>query len=204
MLRRSFIAFSLFASPALAQTADRELPSGRELIAVYVGASTCGPCLLPEMKAAVVRMKTLLDSTAKRNGYAFSAVGVSSDWSTEKGIAFLTDNGPFDQLVIGGNWTNLGVEHFIWNDSTAIPEMPQIVVLERTVTLGARISISPARVLRRVSGLKDIPQWVNDGAPVSLTSPPSTANSPTSTPTSAPDSAKPQSPPMPPRATTRP
>ncbi len=204
MLRRSFIAFSLFASPALAQTADRELPSGRELIAVYVGASTCGPCLLPEMKAAVIRMKTLLDSTAKRNGYAFSAVGVSSDWLTEKGIAFLSDNGPFDQLVIGGNWTNLGVEHFIWNDSTAVPAMPQIVVLERTVTLGARISMSAPRVLRRVSGLVDIPQWVNDGAPISLVSPPATRSTPTNTPVSASNAAKPQNPPVPPRATTRP
>jgi hypothetical protein len=168
MLRRSFLALCLATSPALAQTADRDLPQGKELIVVYVGATSCGPCLLPETKSAVARMKVLLASFAEKNGYAFSAVGVATDWSTASGVKFLSDNAPFDQLVIGGNWTNLAVEHYIWRDSTATPAMPQVVVLERSVTIGDRIDISPARVLRRVFGSDELPKWVEAGAPVTL------------------------------------
>ncbi len=175
MLRRCILALCLAASPAVAQTAERDLPNGKELVVVYIGATSCGPCLLPATKAAVARMKTLLASFATKNGYAFSAVGVSTDWVTADGIKFLNDNAPFDQLVIGGNWTNLAVEHYIWRDSSANPAMPQVVVLERSVTLGDRIAISPARVLRRVFGSDEIPKWVEAGAPVALAAAPAPA-----------------------------
>jgi hypothetical protein len=173
MLHRSrtalvLAAFALVSPKLIAQTADRDLPNGKELVAVYVGASTCGPCLLPEVKAAIVKMKGIMAHWARERGYAFSAVGVATDWSTEKGVAFLSDVGPFDQLVVGGNWANLGVERFVWSDSTAIPAMPQVVLLERTVTAGNRIAFTPARVIRRVSGLVDIPGWVSVGAPVEV------------------------------------
>jgi hypothetical protein len=160
MLHRSrtalaLVAFALVSPKLRAQTADRDLPNGKELVAVYVGASTCGPCLLPEVKAAIVKMKGVMADWAREHGYAFSAVGVATDWSTEKGVAFLSDVGPFDQLVV-------------WSDSTAIPAMPQVVLLERTVTAGNRIGFTPARVIRRVSGLVDIPGWVSVGAPVEV------------------------------------
>lgn len=169
MLRRNILALCLATSPLIAQTADRNLPKGKELVVVYVGATSCGPCLLPETKSAVARMKTLLSSFAAQNGYSFSAVGVSTDWSIADGTKFLNDNAPFDQLVIGGSWTNLAVEHYIWRDSAATPAMPQVVVLERSVSLGDRIDISPSRVLRRVFGSDEIPKWVAAGAPVTLT-----------------------------------
>lgn len=168
MLRRLGLALVSAAAPLQAQTADRDLPNGRELVAVYIGASTCGPCLQQSVKDAVVQMKSLLETAAKKAGYAFAVIGVSTDWSTQTGFAFLNDNGPFDQILVGGNWTNLGVEHFIWRDSTATPAMPQIVVFERDVTLGDRIRISPPRIVRRVFGNDSIPQWVKAGAPISL------------------------------------
>ena len=171
MLRSCLVALSVAAVPGFAQTADRDLPNGKELIAVYVGAKTCGPCLQPATKSAIVHMKELLSALAAAHGYAFSAVGVSTDWSTAEGIAFLRDNGPFDQIVVGGNWTNLAVEHYIWRDSSAVPAMPQVVVLERTVTTGRRMEFSAPRVLHRVLGGDEIPKWVNAGAPIALLAP---------------------------------
>ena len=168
MSRSYLFALCFAATPVLAQTADRELPKGKELVAVYVGAKSCGPCLLPATKAAIAQMKTLLSDYAMKHGYAFSAVGVSTDWSTADGIAFLNDNGPFDQLVVGGNWTNLAVEHYIWRDTNAVPAMPQVIVLERTVTPGERIEFTAPRVLHRVFGAEEIPKWVSAGAPIQV------------------------------------
>jgi hypothetical protein len=143
------------------------LPEGKEIVAVYIGATTCGPCLLPEVKAAVRAMKTLVAAQAKQRNAAFSAVGVSNDWETPKAAAFFDSLGRFDQLVLGGNWTNLAIEHFVWRDPSGSPAMPQILVLERTVTPAERIQFSEPRVLRRVTGGDQIPAWVKDGAPIS-------------------------------------
>jgi hypothetical protein len=170
MFGKALFLLAIAFAPLRAQTAERNLPNGKELVAVYVGASTCEPCLQPAIKSAVPRMKTLLSDFAKKNGYAFSAVGVAIDWSTDRGAAFLSGNGPFDQLVIGGNWTNLAAEHYIWSDRAAVPAMPQIVLLERSVIHGERLAFTPTRVISRIIGLEEIPKWVAAGAPVALPS----------------------------------
>jgi hypothetical protein len=54
-------------------------------------------------------------------------------------VVLLSDVGPFDQFMVRGSWANLGVERFVCSDSTAIPALAQVVLLERTVTAGDRI-----------------------------------------------------------------
>jgi hypothetical protein len=167
MRRLLLIALTAAALPLSAQTADRDLPKGKELVVVYVGAKSCGPCLLPATKAAVVEVKRLLAATATTRGSAFSAMGVSTDWSTAEGIAFLADNGPFDQLVIGGNWANLAAEHFIWRQPGAVPAMPQVIVMERTVMAGeSGVTFTTPRMLHRVFGWDEIQKWAEAGAPL--------------------------------------
>ena len=162
----------LLAGPLVAQSSyvpATELPQGREIVAVYIGATTCAPCMSPEVKSAVQRMKGLMAAQAKQTGAAFSIIGASTDWSVTAGAAFLEPNGPFDQIVVGGNWTNLAVERFIWQDSTSRSGMPQVVVYERTVVPGARgIKFSEPRLLRRIVGGDSIPAWVAAGAPIGL------------------------------------
>ena len=152
-------------------TPATDLPNGKEIIAVYVGATTCGPCRSPEVKDAIQRMKPLLAAQAKARGAALSIVGVSTDWAVKDGIAFLEPNGPFDQIVVGGNWTNLGVERFIWRDSTSRPAEPQVIILERTVKPGSRIEFSEPRVIQRVYDGAGIPAWVDKGAPIGPSKP---------------------------------
>jgi hypothetical protein len=145
-----------------------DLPNGKEIVAVYVGAKTCGPCQTPEVKDAIQRMKTLLAAQAKQSGAAFSVVGVSTDWSVKDGAEFLEPNGPFDQVVVGGNWTNLGAEQYLWRDSTARPSMPTVLIFERTVKPGVRITFSESRLIRQVTNEgKGIAGWVAEGAPIS-------------------------------------
>jgi hypothetical protein len=112
-------------------------------------------------------MKSLVQAQATKAGAATQIIAVANDWIHADAIKFLDDVQPFDQVVIGGNWTNLAIERFMWRDSTARPAMPQVMVFERTVRPGDRITFSEPTLLRRLVGSKEIPDWVRAGAPIS-------------------------------------
>ena len=160
------------ARPAGAQATDyvpsQRLQEGRELVAIYVGSTDCGPCQFPAVKSAIRAMKPLLAAQARQRGMAFSAIGAAQDWDVTRGATFLEPLGAFDQVVIGGNWTNVAVEQFVLRDSLAELVMPQVVVIERTVQLSKRVTVTQPRVLGRVTGSTDIPAWVAAGAPVAM------------------------------------
>lgn len=162
----------VLSRPAGAQAAEyapsMRLAAGRELVAVYIGATSCGPCQWPQVKNAVRAMKPLLAAQAKQRRMGFTAIGAAQDWDLKEGAVFLDPLGAFDQVVIGGNWTNLAVEQFVLRDSVAEMVMPQVVLMERMVQLGTRITVSQPRVLRRITGGADIPAWVAAGAPIDV------------------------------------
>ena len=168
---RISVALYLAAATATAQqaayTPATVMPNGKEVVAVYIGAQSCGPCHAPAVKDAVRQMKKLVAAQAHQSGAAFSVMGVANDWDLTVAATFLSDIGPFDQLVLGGNWTNIAIEHFVWRQPDGNAAMPQILVLERTVTAGQRVSFSEPRVLRRLVGADEIPAWVANGAPIS-------------------------------------
>jgi hypothetical protein len=173
-MRRSSLVLALFglfvSRGAGAQAADyvpsQRLPEGRELVAIYIGSTDCGPCQWPQVKSAVRAMKSLLATQAKQRGVALTVIGAAQDWDVKRGAVFLEPLGAFDQVVIGGNWTNLAVEQFVLRDSLAEMAMPQVVLMERTVHLAERVTVSKPRLLRRISGGADIPAWVAAGAPI--------------------------------------
>jgi hypothetical protein len=148
-----------------------QLPNGKEIVAIYLGAQSCGPCHFQPVKDGVVRMKELVAAQAKKSGAAFSVIGVANDWDHALAASFLASVGPFDQVVLGGNWTNLAIESFVWRDPQGSPAMPQIIIIERTVATAGRITISEPRVLRRVLGAEEIPAWIAKGAPISREEP---------------------------------
>jgi hypothetical protein len=174
--RALLLACSLTGGPLMAQEREYvpvyDLPKGREIVALYIGSTTCGPCLSPEVKAAVRKMKVLVADQAKAQGASFAAVGVANDWKVADGTTFLEPLGTFDQVVVGGSWTNLAIERYVWRDPQGVPAMPQILVIERTITTGPRIEFSEPKLLRRVTGGKEIPAWVENGAPISATDTP--------------------------------
>jgi hypothetical protein len=141
------LAFSLLlvSRGVGAQAADyvplQRLPEGRELVAIYIGSTDCGPCQLPELKNAVRAMKPLLAAQAKQRGLALTVIGAAQDWDLKRGAAFLEPLGAFDQIVIGGNWTNIAVEQFVLRDSLAEMAIPQVVLIERTVQVSNRVTV---------------------------------------------------------------
>lgn len=146
-----------------------DLPNGKQIVAVYFGAQSCGPCHNPDVKEAVASMKLLVGAQARVAGAMFAAIGVANDWDSRVAAEFVATNGRFDQVVLGGNFTNLAIEQFVWRDPKGVPSMPQIVIVERTVKTGdRRIEFSDARILRRVLGSDSIPLWAKQGAPIGL------------------------------------
>jgi len=169
-VRNAIVWLSLIGSSLAAQQStyvpSNKLPNGKEIVAVYLGAESCGACHFPAVKDAVKRMKELVNAQARKVGAAFSVIGVANDWDQAVAAAFLAPVGPFDQVVLGGNWTNIAIEHFVWRDPKGNPAMPQILLFERTVTPGVRIAFSEPRLLRRMVGADEIPAWVAAGAPI--------------------------------------
>jgi hypothetical protein len=159
------------ARPAVAQDTTyvptNEYPNGRQVVALYFGAKWCKPCGEPEVKSAIRQMKLLVAAQAKDSNAVVSAIIVAFDRNLSDALTFIEENGAFDEYVIGNDITSLAAERFLWGDSLAQKGVPQVIVIERTVTTVRNVGIafSPHRVLTRVFG-NDIVKWVQRGAPI--------------------------------------
>jgi hypothetical protein len=111
---------------------------------------------------------------ARSAGAAFATLGIALDEQIDSGIALLQPLGQFDEISIGGGWVNHDVERYIWSDTTGVPAIPQVLVIEREVNASngkTQWSVSPYHVLFRVIGGDPIRGWVAKGAPVSIPPP---------------------------------
>jgi len=145
----------------------RTVPSvtTRQVIAVYLGTEGTDAGMGP-----VVRdMKAALSRQAAATNRAFIARGVSLDPSVDGGIRHLAVLGPFDEIAVGGNWTNSAVIRYLGGDIGASRStgIPQVVLLERDVNQAEqRLQVSPEREIARFIGTKEIGDWVRHGAPL--------------------------------------
>src|SRR3990172_2353629 len=143
------------------------LPRGAQVVVVYVGSTGCGASRDAELKAAIRRMKPLIARQIDSLNVALSISGVAVDWVPDSGIVYLKSLGAWDEMIVGNNWVNTGVEHFVWRDSEVRPGVPQVVIYERevrpeqtTITFGA------FRRTARMIGVQPIVDWVSQGAPL--------------------------------------
>lgn len=169
-LAASITVAAILLAPSAAAQAYKPTyanPTGHELVAVYLGATSCGPCRAPGMPAALDSMKVLLQQRAAGAGRQFRAVIVALDWVPDTGLVLAREDGPWDEINTGRNWFSLGATQFIWADSTVTPALPQVIVYEQDVDLGARVVAGPARIQRRLVGSDAIIRWVREGAPTS-------------------------------------
>jgi hypothetical protein len=144
-----------------------ELPKGHQVVAAYIGASTCGPCRTKELKAAIQQMKPLLACQAKATGRMFAVIGVSLDWRVDTAISYLAATAPYDEIIAGNNWVNSAAVAFIWQARDVVPSIPQVVLLEREFDPAATtITLRQQRELGRFTNAAAIEQWVTKGAPI--------------------------------------
>jgi hypothetical protein len=144
------------------------LRSGKELVLVFIGSSSCGADRVPGFDHTIEQMKVAIAERASHSGYRLDVVGVALDWGVKDGLRFLSRYGSFDEVMIGRNWLNAGVIQFIWNDLPKGPvALPQVLVLRRRVGVrNASIEVGPSEFLYRAMGTKEIIRWVSDNVPI--------------------------------------
>jgi hypothetical protein len=141
-----------------------EAAEGTQLVAVYLGADWCGPCHLPKNKQAVKKMKTVFSEIADEHSWSFKAVGLALDWSIEDGYEFLQENGAFDEVILGDNWRNLGVETYIWSADEVQAAIPQVVVYKQEVNqTESGIEFGERDNVKRFS-MEELRDWLEAGA----------------------------------------
>jgi hypothetical protein len=111
-------------------------------------------------------MKPLLACQAKASHRSLAIVGVSLDWQVDTAVAFLNETGPYDEIIGGGNWVNVGALDFIWRDGRP-PSIPQLILLERTFdSTRTAIRVREERELARFLTPGALQAWVKKGAPI--------------------------------------
>jgi hypothetical protein len=153
-------------TPAGAYNPTYRTPTGRQLVVVYIGSTGCGHSRDANLKDAVRRMKPLLAHQADSLKRPLSVNGVALDWVVDSGVVYLQSLGAWNEIGVGGQWTSLGAEKFVWK-AGAYPHIPQVLVLERTVTEGNKgITFGPEHRLATYVGTDEVIEWVARGAPI--------------------------------------
>ena len=154
--------------PAYERTGDL-LSEGSELVLVYIGQSTCGPCLAPAFKAALEQVKLGLAERAAEEGKAFYAVGVALDWELEAGYDFLTASGAFDEVMIGRNWHNAGAFAHLYRaegQDERLLALPTVMVFEREVEGAMWTRATAPRYRFEAAGADEVVAWAEAGLPL--------------------------------------
>ena len=139
------------------------LQDGTELVAVLAVASTCGFSTSPALPAAVAEATTALAKQAEQEGKHFVYVGVGLDDDPVEGFRFLRHFGPFDEVLVGRGWLNMGSMAFMIRGIPGSLATPQLIVIERDIVAEENsISVTPDRIIRRYVGLDAIRQVQQD------------------------------------------
>jgi hypothetical protein len=146
-----------------------ETPSyNRQRIAVLISSTWCiggrDPRFVPALRAAL----RLLSEQARRDSSSFSTIGVALDWELDSAVTYLRKLADFDQWIVGQNWGNDAVVRLVWRDSTGIPSVPQLIVLERSFGMrpgtdgrpGPVPYFGPEHVVQRFLSVDAIANWV--------------------------------------------
>jgi hypothetical protein len=129
----------------------------QELLIVLIASSTCHGSHVDGFAEAVGKLASRMEIEAEERGMKPYLVGVALDRSIVDGMEFLSQLGSFDQVVVGMNWSNLGVQHYIEALSTGPAVVPQLLVLERTVLISdMKVDFLAEHVVVRAVGANEI------------------------------------------------
>lgn len=163
------------AAAQLASAAKREsaqpiyqpaaaLETGDEIVLVFIGASFCNAHNRPGFPGVVETAKVRVQAQAKATGVRFRAIGVALDWRSADGLAFLERFGEFDEVSAGSNWVSDGATKYVWREIPGESDVPQLLVLRRSIDVGNAVRIGEDRVVKRILGATEIERWVSAGA----------------------------------------
>ncbi len=157
------------SSSAAARSDGLRPPSGKYLIAYVLVSNQCAACRDVRTKAAIRSLRDSLRSSHSAVFAKISVVGVDID-DIQSGVKYLLTYGPaFDELSVGGAWTNEIVTRVVWHDAMARAEVPAVVLFQRQVD--ARMYPRDIRIgddseLVAVAGRDSLVQWISAGTPL--------------------------------------
>jgi hypothetical protein len=134
-----------------------------ELVLVYIGSASCGPCNDPEYNALLSQFKRTVSELAHAERRKLRLIGVSDDWDVDAGLQFLRERGPWDEVVAGNNIYNSAVIEHVWNVESSHTGIPQVILFERRITYdGNRLVTGPKQYLLRLVGKAALAKWLAD------------------------------------------
>lgn len=139
----------------------------REVIAVYLG--TEGTDSLTSADSTIATMRNALARQSAATGRRLVVRGVSLEPTVDGGLRHLGRLGRFDEISVGGNWTNSSVIRYLGGTigQTRETAIPQVVLFEREIRQEAStLQVSSEREIGRYVGHDEIGRWVREGAPV--------------------------------------
>lgn len=151
------------------QDLTRRLADGqdlREIQLVLLVSESCGFCASDELPDIIQAAKTKMADLAADEGMAFAAVAVGIDRTVEGGLRDVGRFGNFDQIVVGGNWFNLGASEYVWSTHAGPAQVPQVILLERHFGIDGDRLTRHENLLMRVVGLEELKRWRKAGFPV--------------------------------------
>ena len=93
---------------------------------IYIGSSDCIYCD-DKIDDKIKKIKDqIITQSLDQHNYIFTGISVDSD--ANRGYNFLQQSGIYDEMIIGGGWSNLGVIKYVWSDLEHIPVTPQLLI----------------------------------------------------------------------------
>lgn len=145
--------------------------SGSYLVAYVFVSSGCGFSTERRLRNAVERMRAQLRSLHGQNYAAIKVIGVAVDASIEGGMSYMRGlkGSPFDEIDVGGGWLNELFSRVVWQDGVSTPELPQVVLVQRTVDATPypqAVVVTRDSTIRAVVGRDSLLAWVDNGMPL--------------------------------------
>ncbi|MEO8480269.1 MAG: hypothetical protein ABI542_11630 [Gemmatimonadota bacterium] len=147
-------------------THDTRLQSGGRVRLIVVAPTSQSARLNAVVGAAIESLR----AAAQRQGDMFETVGVSDNWLVASGLRDLEALGSFDEVIVGRNWLNHGVERYITNlGGRAV--VPQLVLVHQVIgTDSIPFTYGPVTQLYRAAGMLEIIAWSEQGFPFDVSS----------------------------------
>jgi hypothetical protein len=122
----------------------------------------------PEYVEAVKTARTAYKRATTEAGCFFSTVGISQHWIPEEGLGVLRRFGHFDEVIVGRNWFNSGVQLYV-TDLGSVLEIPQVVaVIERIEVSETWWESTGPKEIGRYFGESGLAAWEKKGSPISV------------------------------------
>lgn len=127
-------------------------------IAVIV-SSNCAACsnarVVNQLAGAIRRIRV-----SRGPDSHLRLIGVALDGHPDAGYEYLRRLGPFDEISSGGAWGNYVFSDLVWETSSRIAVVPQVLVIERVIEQGDRLHIASRTVKFGAMGATGVIEWL--------------------------------------------